>query len=269
MNKIILSLSMIAMAAAVIVGGTMAYFSDTAKSESNSFHSGTLDLKLSHDNSTYSQSITGTFNTNNMAPGGTGETGTVWVKNTGTVPADHIRITSVVNTPSDNGMTEPECKAYNGEWKEHTDGHEYCIIASYSQGTCTSVGGDWNSWGCYTRSDKGFKDDWATRNDVDEYLQITSIKYAGKELVFLGHWVVNPVNAAYTEVDVNRNGYLDLDDLETVAATEGSWLDNLKPVDEPHTFQMTVKLHENTGNVYQTDKDGIKITFQLNQDSSQ
>lgn len=46
MNKIILSLSMIAMAATIVVGGTMAYFSDTATMTGNTFSAGTMDLKI-------------------------------------------------------------------------------------------------------------------------------------------------------------------------------------------------------------------------------
>lgn len=271
MNKIIKSLSVIAFVAAIAIGGTMAYFSDTEKSTGNTFTAGTLDLKTNDADGT-----TGTFNVLNMIPGDSETTGTVKLKNMGTVNADHVRITSVVNTPSDNGINEPECKAYNGEWKSGFNHGWCCVIPSYDSVTCANVGGTWGNTGsaeqCYAEDANGFKDGWNTRNDIDKYLQVTSIKYADQELSFMGHWVVNPLNTNFTEVDVNRNGYLDLDDLETVAATEGSWLDNLTPgigAGAYHTFQMTVKLHEDAGNVYQTDKDEMEITFQLNQDSSQ
>ena len=277
MKKIILSLSIIGAVTAIIVGGSVAYFSDTATSTSNSFHSGTLDLKLSDaSGSTYSDSITGTFDVSDMAPGVTETTGTVRLKNTGSVSASHVNITSVVNTPSDDGINEPECKAYNGEWKNGFSHGWCCVISAYDEDTCANVGGAWGDTGdgehCYAEDAIGFKDDWGNRNDIDKYLQITSIKYAGQELEFSASNendkdVINPANTKYTEVDVNRNGYLDLDDLEKAAATGKSWLRNLTGIGSGahRTFQMKVKLHENAGNVYQTDKDGIKITFEITQ----
>ena len=45
-TKILMSLVVIGIVAGVTLGITGAYFSDTATSTSNSFHSGTLDLKL-------------------------------------------------------------------------------------------------------------------------------------------------------------------------------------------------------------------------------
>ena len=49
MKKIILSLSVIAVAAAVVVGATTAFFSDTETSTGNTFTAGSIDLKI--DNS--------------------------------------------------------------------------------------------------------------------------------------------------------------------------------------------------------------------------
>jgi spore coat-associated protein N len=46
MKKILFSLSVIAAAAAVITGGTLAYFSDTETSTGNTFTAGTLNLKV-------------------------------------------------------------------------------------------------------------------------------------------------------------------------------------------------------------------------------
>ena len=46
MNKIILSLSMIAFVAAIAIVGTTAYFSDVEKSSGNTFTAGELDLKI-------------------------------------------------------------------------------------------------------------------------------------------------------------------------------------------------------------------------------
>ena len=45
-KKIILSLSVIGVVAAIAVGGTIAYFSDTETSVGNTFTAGTIDISL-------------------------------------------------------------------------------------------------------------------------------------------------------------------------------------------------------------------------------
>jgi len=50
-KKILISLSVIAVVAAVVVGGTIAYFSDTETSTGNTFTAGAIDLKI--DNESY------------------------------------------------------------------------------------------------------------------------------------------------------------------------------------------------------------------------
>ncbi len=52
-KKIIVSLSVIAAVAAIVVGGTIAYFSDTETSTGNIFTAGTIDLKIDHTLATY------------------------------------------------------------------------------------------------------------------------------------------------------------------------------------------------------------------------
>ena len=274
-KKILLSLSIIVAVVAIVVGETRAYFSDSATSTSNSFHSGTLDLKLANSEGSYSDSITGSFDASDMAPGVTETIGIVYLKNAGSVPGI-LSISKVENTPSDNGINEPECKAYDGEWKNGFS-HGWCCVLPKSRvdnrTTCVnSYGGAWGntgggSWHCYTEDTIGFKDGIGGWNDIDKHLQITSIKYAGKELSFMGHYVAGSFGHQYTEVDVNRNGYLDLDDLEKAAAAKVSWLNNLRKLNpnKYHSFQMAVELNKDAGNVYQTDKDGIKITFRLDQ----
>ena len=91
MKKILLSLSTIAAVAAIVVGGTMSYFSDTATSTGNTFTSGTMDLKLSNDNNNYGDDVTETWNVSNMVPGGTPYVSTLYMKNTGSVDADYLK----------------------------------------------------------------------------------------------------------------------------------------------------------------------------------
>jgi predicted ribosomally synthesized peptide with SipW-like signal peptide len=49
MKKIVVSLSIIAVAAAIAIGGTVAYFSDTEVSSGNTFTAGTLDLTIDNE----------------------------------------------------------------------------------------------------------------------------------------------------------------------------------------------------------------------------
>ena len=50
-KKLILSLSIIGIVAAIVVGGTIAYFSDTETSTGNTFTAGAIDLTI--DNESY------------------------------------------------------------------------------------------------------------------------------------------------------------------------------------------------------------------------
>jgi predicted ribosomally synthesized peptide with SipW-like signal peptide len=58
-RKILVSLSVIGVAAAIVVGGTIAYFSDTETSEGNTFTAGAIDLQI--DNESYVTDETGTL----------------------------------------------------------------------------------------------------------------------------------------------------------------------------------------------------------------
>ena len=64
MKKIILSLAIVAAAAAIIIGGSVAYFSDTETSVGNVFTAGTLNLKVGDNDPT-----TWGFNIDNIKPG--------------------------------------------------------------------------------------------------------------------------------------------------------------------------------------------------------
>ena len=50
-KKILISLSIIALAAVIVIGGTIAYFSDTETSTGNTFTAGAIDLTI--DNTSY------------------------------------------------------------------------------------------------------------------------------------------------------------------------------------------------------------------------
>ena len=92
MKKILLSLSIIVAVAAIVVGGTMAYFSDTETSAGNTFTSGTMNLGLSKQaDGSYGDSVGGTWNIGNMAPGGDPYVSTLYMKNTGSIDADYLK----------------------------------------------------------------------------------------------------------------------------------------------------------------------------------
>jgi len=101
-NKKITLSAMSIMTSLVLVGGaTYAFFSDTATSSGNTFSTGTLDLVLSDDNETPAQSVTASFG-DELAPGECTGVQTLNLKNDGTTPADHAKVT-VANVVTDTG----------------------------------------------------------------------------------------------------------------------------------------------------------------------
>lgn len=79
MRRILFSLMVIAVVAAMIGGGTLAWFSDTAESESNSFTAGTLSI----DDNLVAQTDAIEFDP--MAPGDVTEEFVVTIKNDGSI----------------------------------------------------------------------------------------------------------------------------------------------------------------------------------------
>jgi len=92
-KKIFFSMMSIVIALGLAAGGTFAFFSDTGTSTSNVFSSGTLDLQLSNNGSTFLDDVTATFGGINMAPNGSLITGTLHLKNNGSIDANHENIT--------------------------------------------------------------------------------------------------------------------------------------------------------------------------------
>jgi len=129
-KKIIISLSIIGLVAAIVVGGTIAYFSDTETSTGNTFTAGSIDLTV--DNTCYyngmecSENTWGTtqescactwelndldgkvfFNFNDLKPGDWGED-TISLHVTSNDAWSCAKITLTEN--KENGMSEPESK---------------------------------------------------------------------------------------------------------------------------------------------------------------
>ena len=88
---------------AVVVGGTAAFFSSQASVNGNAFAAGTLNLALTQaqgGSSPQSEQVA-LWNFTNMAPGGTPETASVWLRNVGTIPG------ATLNLEIPDGWTNP------------------------------------------------------------------------------------------------------------------------------------------------------------------
>lgn len=100
MKRILLSSGVVLAVAAVVVGATGAFFSDSAVSQNNTFSAGSLDLVLSDNNETDLGTINASFGGINLAPGSVIPQQTMSVKNAGTISGNHLDL--VVTLPTGN-----------------------------------------------------------------------------------------------------------------------------------------------------------------------
>ena|SRR3990167_6781774 len=101
MNRSIwLSILSIFAVLALVTGLTVAYFSDVGTSTANTFSTGSLDLVLSNDATTFTDGVTATWGDTNMLPNEFTPVGTLTLKNIGSVAGDHVDI-AFANTNSD------------------------------------------------------------------------------------------------------------------------------------------------------------------------
>ena len=100
-KKLILGFVGIVVVGSGVAVGTRAYFSQQGEVKSNTFSTGTLALKLSDSDEFDSDETTATWN---IVAGGPGDevSGTVNIKNAGSIVADHIEITAI-NTVTESG----------------------------------------------------------------------------------------------------------------------------------------------------------------------
>ena len=106
MKKIIISLAVIGVVSAVVIGGTIAYFSDTETNNNNIIQTGTVDIEIDGQNP-----WTGTFNWENVKPGEDKEI-TFVIENVGTYPIKLWKIIKNITT-EENGIIEPEQDWYD------------------------------------------------------------------------------------------------------------------------------------------------------------
>lgn len=91
-TKIALSALSILSALALMSGATFAFFTDSGTSSGNVFTTGSLDLQLSNNGTTFTDNVSATFGGTNMVPNGTPVVGTLTLKNNGTVNASTVGI---------------------------------------------------------------------------------------------------------------------------------------------------------------------------------
>lgn len=108
-RKIAMSAVSILTALSLAGGAAFAFFSDSGSSTDNVFNSGTLVMALSDNNETNEVDVSGTWGLAS-APGDT-FAGDLKIKNTGSVPADHIELkfaNTVTPAGSPPGSTETD-----------------------------------------------------------------------------------------------------------------------------------------------------------------
>ena len=93
-KKILVSLIVIGVVAAIAIGGTSAYFSDTEKSENNTFAAGTMDLDINGNDVAVQ-----TMNLSDKAPGDSGSERAT-LKNSGSLDGElDVAMGTVTNYP--------------------------------------------------------------------------------------------------------------------------------------------------------------------------
>lgn len=110
-TKIILSIAVIGVVAAMAIGGTVAYFTDTETSTGNTFTAGTIDIAVDGANP---WQHTETLNVIDMKPSQHEYTEYV-IQNVGSNPANVFKKVSNF-VEGDGTISEPECQQGNGTW---------------------------------------------------------------------------------------------------------------------------------------------------------
>jgi hypothetical protein len=113
-------------------------------STDNVFTAGTLDLQASNDGVTFTDGVSATFNETNMAPGAAATTGTVTLKNAGTIAADHFEMKFAVN--STNVVTAAEILGFVGDYANGTatDGSTTTLVDTAIDTVLTQEDDYWN-----------------------------------------------------------------------------------------------------------------------------
>lgn len=103
-SKVLMSLCAVAVSAALVIGGTFAFFSDYGTSNGNVFAAGTLNLTVDGKENNVVK-----FNVTNMRPGNQPKD-TYTLKNTGSLDG-YLNLSNVSVVNNENGITAPEALA--------------------------------------------------------------------------------------------------------------------------------------------------------------
>ncbi|MBU4332628.1 M73 family metallopeptidase [Patescibacteria group bacterium] len=107
MKKILVSLVIISIILMIVVSATVAYFSDSETNRGNTFANGTLDLQISDQDDPWGDGVTATWVMDDMIPGDISARNSVYLRNIGSIEADHVEI-SVENITTDPNNEESD-----------------------------------------------------------------------------------------------------------------------------------------------------------------
>ncbi len=107
MNKILNSLLVIAITAAIVIGGAIAYFSGEGINKGNTFANSPLDLQVRDQNEPWGDGVSATWVVDDMKPGDVSEMNSVYLRNISIAEADYVKIT-VANIITDPNNEESD-----------------------------------------------------------------------------------------------------------------------------------------------------------------
>ncbi|HUT96049.1 MAG TPA: TasA family protein [Candidatus Paceibacterota bacterium] len=173
MKKIILSLAIVGVVGAIVIGGTIAYFSDTETSTGNTFTAGTLDLDLTDSSEDGTEGETGTFRFSNMAPGHF-EGEPLTLRNVGSVDG-YINLLNIIATNTEGYNPESET-GDKGEPGELGDNLQVMIFF------------DKNANGIYNGSGDVLVSNWVALNSLATAYNTNYFLASGASVILRVHW---------------------------------------------------------------------------------
>lgn len=237
MRKIIVSLTVIAIVAAIAIGATMAYFGDAETSNGNTFTTRVLDMKIKDGDESWGDGVVGTWVAEDVKPGDEYAFLAPLImlsKTYKSINADHLEITSDYSVIEENPCIESDTDC---QTNLHPDEMAKEILITR----------------CVYRDDICI--DCLTGKKYDGYDTVNQV-CTGINLGQSDDWKIE---------DKNGDGKISFYDLNQ------DKLDNLPPV--PNTpfyyFEMGVKFDDDAGNDLQGDIFDLTMIFTLNQDASQ
>ncbi|MFH1745257.1 MAG: TasA family protein [bacterium] len=239
MKKILISLSIIGVAAAIVIGGTIAYFQDVETSTGNTLSAGELDLKIMDNDESYGDGVKATWTATDVKPGDQYNFFVPFVqliKTFKSINADHTEITANYSVIEEIPQTESDTDP-------NTNLHPDAMAKEMLITRCV------------------YKED-AKCIDC-----LTGQRHAGFDPI--DHICVGDV--LETRNDWKIEDQVPLDGKISFYDLKNDELDNLPPVpnlSEPK-FEMGVKFASDASNDFQGDSFDLTMIFTLNQDASQ